>query len=67
MDDGDTDMVAAMRTYQEIGYDGLIRADHTPWIVGDNRFAHRGFAFEIGYMSGLKAMVEAVQSSTRIQ
>ncbi len=53
MDEGDTDMVAAMQTYHEVGFEGLIRADHTPRVWGDNPYAHRGFAFEIGYMQGL--------------
>lgn len=61
MDEGDWDMVAAMRAYREVGFDGPIRADHTPWLVGENEWAHRGFAFEIGYMRGLvQALGEAV-------
>jgi len=59
MDEGDTDMVAAMRAFREVGFDGLIRADHTPQVVGDNRYAHRGFAFQIGYMRGLVQAVNA--------
>jgi len=53
MDEGDVDMVSAWQTFNEIGFDGLIRADHTPHVWGDNRYAQRGFAFEIGYMQGL--------------
>jgi mannonate dehydratase len=53
MDEGDTDMAAAMQAYQEVGFDGLMRADHTPRVWGDNPYSHRGFAFEIGYMQGL--------------
>lgn len=55
MDEGDTDMQAAFEAYREVGFEGLLRADHTPWVAGDNRHAHRGFAFEIGYMRGLAA------------
>jgi D-mannonate dehydratase len=58
MDEGDTDMFAAMLAYREVGYEGLIRADHTPAVVGDNQYAHRGFAFQVGYMRGL---IQAVQ------
>ncbi|MFH1566488.1 MAG: mannonate dehydratase [Gemmatimonadota bacterium] len=57
MDEGDTDMLAAVEAYRQVGYDGLIRADHTPWIVGDSPRAHRGFAFQIGYMRGLEHTV----------
>ncbi|MBI2938892.1 MAG: mannonate dehydratase, partial [Chloroflexi bacterium] len=62
-DEGDTDMFAAMRAYHEIGFDGLLRADHTPGIIGDNVAHHRGFAFQIGYMRGLVQAVEALGSS----
>jgi mannonate dehydratase len=52
MDEGDTDMLAAVEAYREVGFDGLIRADHTPWIIGDTQ-GLRGFSFQIGYMRGL--------------
>lgn len=62
MDEGDTDLFAAMMAYREVGFDGLIRADHTPAVVGDNRYGHRGFAFQVGYMRGLvQAVVAAGQ------
>jgi mannonate dehydratase len=60
MDEGDWDMVEAVRAYQEVGFEGPIRADHTPWIVEDDQWAHRGFAFEIGYMRGLVQALEAL-------
>lgn len=60
MDEGDTDMVAAMRAYREIGFEGLLRADHTPHVIDDPK-ARRGFAFEIGYMRGLAQAVEAAR------
>jgi mannonate dehydratase len=62
MDEGDTDMYAAMLAYREVGYTGLIRADHTPWVVGDTHNAHRGFGFQVGYMRGL---IQAVDAHTR--
>ncbi|MAE62545.1 MAG: mannonate dehydratase [Planctomycetaceae bacterium] len=34
-DNGDTDMVAAMRTYHEIGFTGPMRPDHVPTLIGD--------------------------------
>jgi mannonate dehydratase len=63
MDEGDTDMQAAFAAYREAGFAGLLRADHTPWVAGDNRHAHRGFAFEIGYMRGLAAADPAVPAA----
>ncbi len=34
-DNGQTDMVEAMRAYHEIGFDGPIRPDHVPQLVGE--------------------------------
>ena len=58
MDDGDTDMTAAVRAFRQVGFDGLIRADHAPHMPGDNRHGHRSFAFQLGYMSGMFQAVE---------
>jgi mannonate dehydratase len=52
-DEGDTDLYAAVRAYREVGFDGLIRIDHTPGVIGDNDRGDRGFAFQVGYMKGL--------------
>jgi mannonate dehydratase len=51
-DDGDVDMLRALRVYQEIGYDGMIMPDHAPGIEGDTGGA-LAFAFAFGYMQGL--------------
>lgn len=63
MDEGDTDMFAAMQAYKDVGFDGPMRADHTPRVVGDNQYAHRGFAFEVGYMRGLAQAVDSMTST----
>jgi mannonate dehydratase len=34
-DDGDVDMPRALRTYREVGFDGMVMPDHVPQIVGD--------------------------------
>ena len=34
-DNGSTDMFEAMRTYREIGFDGPMRPDHVPALIGD--------------------------------
>lgn len=57
IDDGDVDMFKAMRTYKEVGFDGPIMPDHTPKVVGDTRWGHRGRAFAVGY---IKALIQAV-------
>jgi mannonate dehydratase len=58
IDDGDTDMAAAVRAFNAVGFDGLIRADHAPRMIGDDRQEHRSFAFQVGYMRGLFQAVE---------
>ncbi|NGM68882.1 TIM barrel protein [Natronolimnobius sp. AArcel1] len=59
-DDGPTDMRAAMDAYQDAGFDGPIRPDHVPRMVGeDDRedamsgYTDMGRLFSIGYIKGL--------------
>jgi mannonate dehydratase len=56
-DDGDTDQYEAVRAYLEVGFDGPIRPDHTPKIIGDED-RHVGMAYSVGY---LRALIDAVQ------
>jgi mannonate dehydratase len=51
-DCGDVDMLAALRVYKEIGYDGLLMPDHVPIIPGDEG-GRQAFAFAFGYIRGL--------------
>jgi mannonate dehydratase len=64
MDEGDTDMFAAMKAYKDAGVDVCMRADHTPGVIGDNHCADRGFAFQFGYMQGLAQAVDALPATT---
>jgi mannonate dehydratase len=58
IDDGDVDMLKAMRVYRDIGYDGMMMPDHVPQIEGDaNRL--QAFAFAFGYIKALIAAVSA--------
>ncbi len=61
-DDGPTDMVAAMRAYDEIGFDGPIRPDHVPTMAGEDNdqpgYEMKGRLFAIGYMKGLMERLE---------
>jgi mannonate dehydratase len=60
IDDGDVDMLKAMRVYREIGFDGMMMPDHVPQIEGDtNQF--QAFAFAFGY---IKALIAAVSAET---
>jgi mannonate dehydratase len=60
IDDGDVDMLEAMRVYREVGYDGMIMPDHVPSIEGDTG-NQQGFAFAFGY---IKALIAAVAAET---
>jgi mannonate dehydratase len=58
IDDGDVDMLKAMRVYKEVGYDGMMMPDHVPSVEGDvDRL--QGFAFAFGYIKALIAAVSA--------
>ena len=59
IDDGDTDMLEAMRAYQEVGYRYAMMPDHTPAVAGDTPYGHRGRAFALGYM---RALMDVVRS-----
>jgi mannonate dehydratase len=51
-DAGDVDMVKALKTYVEVGYDGMLMPDHVPLIEGDIG-GKQAFAFAYGYIRGL--------------
>ncbi len=57
-DDGDMDMIRALRVYREIGYDGMIMPDHVPVIAGDAGGA-QAFAFAFGYIQALLQWVNS--------
>lgn len=56
-DNGPTDMAAAMRAYHDIRFDGPIRPDHVPQLVGEDDgepgYTTRGRLFAWGYIRGL--------------
>ncbi len=58
IDDGDIDMLKAMRVYKEIGYDKMMMPDHVPRIAGDTQ-GLQAFAFTFGYIKALIAAVAA--------
>jgi mannonate dehydratase len=57
-DSGDVDLLAALRVYKEVGYNGMLMPDHVPAIQGDEG-GHQAFAFAFGYMRGLMQAVDA--------
>ena len=56
-DNGPTDMAAAMRAYREVGFDGPMRPDHVPQLVGEcggePGYTMLGRLFAYGYIRGL--------------
>ena len=57
-DDGDVDMLQALRVYREVGYSGMLMPDHAPSIPGDVR-ERQAFAYALGYIQALVRMVNA--------
>ena len=59
-DNGPTDMVAAVRAYREVGFDGPIRPDHVPQLVGEDEgepgYTMLGRLFAYGYIRALLQM-----------
>ena len=51
-DEGDIDMLKALRVYKEVGYEYMIMPDHVPGISGAES-AQVGFAFTYGYIHAL--------------
>lgn len=62
-DAGKTDMLACMRAYRDIDFDGVLRPDHVPTVEGDSN-EHAGYSsfgrlYAIGYIRGLRQAVYA--------
>lgn len=62
-DAGQTDMLACMKAYREIGFEGVLRPDHVPTVEGDNNanagYSSFGRLYAIGYIRGLRQAVYA--------
>ena len=56
-DDGDVNMIEAIRAYRDVGYDGMLMPDHVPRIDGDTG-GKQAFAFAFGYIQALLQMVK---------
>jgi mannonate dehydratase len=63
-DDGKTDMLACMRAYRDIGFEGVLRPDHVPTMEGDSNdnpaYSAIGRLFAIGYIKGLREAVYGI-------
>ncbi|MEZ5401528.1 MAG: mannonate dehydratase [Bryobacteraceae bacterium] len=56
-DEGQCDLFACMRAFDEVRYPRLIIPDHTPHMSGDDAGSRIGWAFALGYMRALAAAV----------
>lgn len=60
-DAGPTDLLACLRAYHDIGFDGVLRPDHVPTMAGDSNdnpgYSSIGRLFAIGYIRGLHEAV----------
>ena len=57
-DEGDVDFPAVIRTYREVGYDGMLMPDHVPHIDNDAG-GREAFAYCYGYIRALIQQVYA--------
>ncbi len=68
-DNGDIDMVEAMRAYHDIGYTGTIRPDHAPSMAGESNetpgYEMLGRLYAAGYMKGLMQAVSGYKTCRR--
>ncbi len=59
-DNGPTDMVAAIKAYRDVSFDGPIRPDHVPQLVGEDAgepgYTMLGRLFAYGYIRALMQM-----------
>lgn len=55
-DDGSVNMLAAAKTYKEVGYDGMLMPDHVPHVDGDEG-GRQAFAFAFGYIQAVLQMI----------
>jgi mannonate dehydratase len=58
VDEGDIDMIRALRILKKNGFDGVIIPDHTPHIECDAPW-HAGMAYALGYMRAALRMIGA--------
>jgi mannonate dehydratase len=59
VDDGDFDVVRAIRILRDVGFTGFLIDDHVPHMTDDTVWGHRGRAYATGYIKGLCRAVAA--------
>lgn len=56
--EGNYDPVSVLERLIGVGFDGFLLDDHTPLLVNDSPYGHRGRAHAIGYMQGILEVLE---------
>ncbi len=59
LDEADCDFLAALRTLDEVGFDGVLLPGHVPHSEYEDERGSQGMAFAIGYVRGLLQAFEA--------
>jgi mannonate dehydratase len=58
IDEGDVDMIEALRRYVRCGYDGVIIPDHTPQMTCGAPW-HAGMAYALGYIRAALRVIDS--------
>jgi mannonate dehydratase len=57
--EGNFDPVRVIETLVRCGFAGCLLDDHTPALIGDSAYGHRGRAHAIGFLQGILATIQA--------
>ncbi|HEY8741114.1 MAG TPA: mannonate dehydratase [Candidatus Dormibacteraeota bacterium] len=67
-DDGQTDLLACMEAYRDIGFEGVLRPDHVPTLSSESNdrpgYAVLGRLHALGYINGLREATYRVPPAT---
>jgi len=58
LDEGDVDMIKALKIYKEVGFDGILVTDHTPLVTATKSPWQTGMAYAAGF---IKAAMQALE------
>ncbi len=60
-DEGQLDMLQAVKVLKEVGFNGAIQVDHVPHLMDDTEYGHISRAFQIGYLKGIMQGADALE------
>ena len=58
--DGNYNPAKVLMELKRCGYDGVIMDDHVPFLTSATRWGHTARAYEIGYIQGMKQMLDYI-------